>query len=81
MPAQRSCKTCLTQETNSLNNQERLELSARNVYELKIQAEHFENEIRLKSQVLRETKFASQQLVEQENRKEDEATEIKIKFQ
>jgi len=37
--------------------------------------------MRLRSQALKEAKFSTQQLVDYENRKEDEATEIKIKLQ
>jgi hypothetical protein len=37
--------------------------------------------MRLKSQSLKETRFTTQQLVDQENRKQDESTECMIKFQ
>lgn len=37
--------------------------------------------MRLKAQSLKETRFQTQQLVDQENRKQDEATECMIKFQ
>jgi len=38
-------------------------------------------EFRLKGQALKEAKFTTQQLVDLENRKEDESAECKIKFQ
>lgn len=49
--------------------------------ELRLQAEHLEEELKLRGQALKEAKFASQQLVDFENRKEDEATEARIRLQ
>lgn len=68
-------------ETRCGSNQERLELSVRSVSELRLQAEHLEEELKLRGQALKEAKFAAQQLVALENRKQDEATEARIRFQ
>lgn len=56
-------------------------MSARNVFELKVQAEHLDGELRLKSQNLKEAKFNTQQLVDFEGKKQDEATEKAIMHQ
>lgn len=48
---------------------------------MRLQAEHLEEEMRLRAQALKEAKFGAQQLIAFENRKEDEATEARIKFQ
>lgn len=68
-------------EAKCTGNQERLELSARNVCELRLQAEHLEEELKLRTQAFKEAKYAAQQLIALENRKEDEATEARIRFQ
>lgn len=46
-----------------------------------MQANHVESELKIKAQALREANFHSQQLMECENRKEDEVADIQIKLQ
>ena len=69
------------QESASANGEERLELSARNVNELRIQAEHYCEEVRVRAQALKESRQKTQELIDISNQKEDEATEMKIKLQ
>lgn len=63
------------------NGEERLELSVRNVQELRIQSEHIAEEMRARTQMLKEARSRTQELIEFSNKKEDEATEAKIRFQ
>lgn len=69
------------QETASVNGEERLELSVKNVQELRIQSEHLNEEWRVRAQGLKETRLKTQELIDFSNQKEDEATEIKIRLQ
>lgn len=56
-------------------------MSAKSVFELKVQIEHLEGELRMRGSALKEAKFVSQQLTEHQNRREDEAADLEIKLQ
>jgi hypothetical protein len=56
-------------------------MSARSVHELRLQSDHLEKDLRLKGQSLKEAKYNTQQLLDLDNRKEEECTEIKVKVQ
>ena len=81
MLAQRPSIFLLIKETTAINGEERLELTARNVQELRIQAEHFSEEVKVRAQALKEARQKTQELIDFSNQKEDEVTEMKIRFQ
>lgn len=81
MPFERSSTFLSTQETANGNGQERLELSVKNVQELRIQSEHLSDEMKVRMQNLKEVRQKTQELIDISNQKEDESTEIKIKLQ
>lgn len=62
-------------------NQEKQDLLAKNVSDLKLQIDHLENDLKVKNLALQEAKFGCQQLMALESRKEDETAEMEIKLQ
>ena len=71
----RDHETCLT------NNQDRLELTNKNLAELRIQTLHLNEELVVRNRSLKEVKYSIQQLVALNNQKEQESTEITIRYQ
>ena len=69
------------QETCLANNQDRIDLTAKNQAELRIQCQHLAEEAAIRNRVLKEVKFNIQQLKEQGTRKEEELSEMAIKYQ
>jgi chromosome segregation ATPase len=63
------------------NNQERLELTVRNVQELRAQTEALGEELKLRMGALREAKFSAQQWAELAERREEEAGEARLRVQ
>lgn len=63
MSPKRSGTSLSIQEATVANNGERLELSVRNIQELRIQSDHTAEELLSKTQMLREMKSMTQELI------------------